>query len=183
MQLSWKRFDKYIMKMDEVHFLGEGYVPRLSNILSYWVKLKGHMIHFMDHLALSVQDFWGSHNYKRDRGDDFGTFSYESLTCSLGMDSSEIKCESHFLSYSYWHGPELCLSVIDIFHSNFELFTCKNTIDTPLPTRQTTWIPRVIREFFNQNICEFSATSPRVICKLTIQFWLSMQTFTWWKQK
>ncbi len=28
--------------------------------------IKGHMtIHFMDHLTLSVQDFRGSHNYKR----------------------------------------------------------------------------------------------------------------------
>ncbi len=35
----------------------------------------------------------------------------------------------------------LCLSVIDIFHSNLELFTCKYTIDTPLYLLCTCTIP------------------------------------------
>ncbi len=48
----------------------------------------------------------------------------------------------------------------------------------PIPTRQTTWIPQVIREIFSQNLRELSATSPRVICKLTIQLLLSLQIFT-----
>ncbi len=48
-----------------------------------------------------------------------------------------------------------------------------------LPTRQTMWIPRVIRKFFSQNLREFSATSTRVICKSTIQLWLSMQLILW----
>ena len=51
------------------------------------------------------------------------------------------KCESNFRSYIYWHGPELGLSVIDIFHSNLELFTCKYTIDTPLYLLCTCTIP------------------------------------------
>ena len=48
--------------------------------------------------------------------------------------------------------------------------------DTSLPTRRTMWIPRDIRKFFSQN---FSPTSSRVICKLTIQLLLSLQIFTW----
>ncbi len=47
------------------------------------------------------------------------------------------------------------------------------------PTWQTMWILRVICEFFNQNLHKISATSPRVICKLTIQLFFSLQTFIW----
>ncbi len=47
-----------------------------------------------------------------------------------------------------------------------------------LPTWQTTWILRVIRKFFSQNLCEFSARSPQFICKLATQLQLSLQTFT-----
>ena len=42
------------------------------------------------------------------------------------------------------------------------------------PTWWTTWIP-----FSSQNLCEFSASSPRVICKVTIQILLSLQIFIW----
>ncbi len=42
------------------------------------------------------------------------------------------KCESNFRSYFFWKGPDLCLSVIEAFHSNPNLFTCKSTIDTQL---------------------------------------------------
>ena len=51
------------------------------------------------------------------------------------------KGESNFRPYLYWHGPEPYLSVIYIFYSNPELFTCKNTIDTPLYLLCTCTIP------------------------------------------
>ncbi len=38
--------------------------------------------------------------------------------------------------------------------------------------------PCEFRKFFNQNLHELSAGSPRLICKLTIQLRLSLQTFT-----